>query len=230
MGSNTVLRRDFLGRLVTGAAAAGIGSLVIPGLARGKTSSQAPALPQSSSNAGFDAWLDKIKGAHKQVYDATEFNHAMMLAWSRVFLMTNASVGVPAGDAMAVVVLRHAAIPLAMETPLWEKYGFGELFGVVDDETKKPHAKNIFYSAPAGTFPLPGMTIEELMKDGTIFGVCDMAMTVFSSQVAKKKGLDAAEVKKEWIAGVMPGITVVPSGVLAVNRAQERGCTYVFAG
>jgi intracellular sulfur oxidation DsrE/DsrF family protein len=225
MGSNNVPRRDFLGMLATGAAAAGIGSLV-PGTAL----AHAPAPPQSSTNADFDAWLGKIKGAHKQVYDATEFNHAMPLAWARVFLMSNATVGVPAGDAMAVVVLRHAAIPLAMQTSLWEKYNFGEMFQVINDETKQPHTKNIFYSAPEGTFPIPGMTIEALMKDGTLFGVCDMAITFYSKMHATKMNLDPAEVKKEWIAGVMPGITVVPSGVLAVNRAQERGCSYVFAG
>lgn len=227
MGSNNVPRRDFLGMLATTAAAAGIGSLVVPGIARTQDKT---AMPQSTSSADFDAWLGKIKGAHKQVYDATEFNHAMPLAWPRVYLMTNAAVGVPAGDAMAIVVLRHSAIPLAMQTSLWEKYNFGEMFGVIDDETKKPHTKNIFYSAPEGTFPLPGMTIEALMKDGVLFGVCNMAITFYSARVAKKMNLNADDVKKEWLAGVMPGITVVPSGVLAVGRAQELGCSYVFAG
>jgi intracellular sulfur oxidation DsrE/DsrF family protein len=227
MGSNNVHRRDFLGMLATGAAAAGIGSLVIPGVTRAQ---DAPAMPQSTANADFDGWLGKIKGAHKQVYDATEFNGAMPLAWARVFLMTNASIGVPAGDAMAVVVLRHAAIPLAMQTPLWEKYNFGEKFNVVDEETKKVHTKNIFYSAPEGTFPLPGMTISELMKDGVIFGVCNMAITFYSMKFAKEMNMKAEDIKAEWLAGIMPGLTVVPSGVLAVNRAQERGCSYVFAG
>jgi intracellular sulfur oxidation DsrE/DsrF family protein len=227
MGSNNVLRRDFLGMLATGAAAAGIGSLVVPGVTRAQGAS---AMPQGGASAEFDGWLGKIKGAHKQVYDATEFNHAMPLAWPRVYLMTNAAVGVPAGDAMAVVVLRHAAIPLAMQTSLWEKYNFGEMFEVIDDETKKPHTRNIFYSAPEGTFPIPGMTIEALMKDGTLFGVCNMAITFYSARVAKKMNLNADDVKKEWLAGVMPGITVVPSGVLAVGRAQELGCSYVFAG
>jgi intracellular sulfur oxidation DsrE/DsrF family protein len=41
---------------------------------------------------------------------------------------------------------------------------------------------------------------------------------------------DAAEVKKEWIAGLLPGIQVMPSGVWAVGRAQEHGCTYCYAG
>jgi len=29
---------------------------------------------------------------------------------------------------------------------------------------------------------------------------------------------------------VLPGVQVVPSGVLAINGAQARGCTYCFAG
>jgi intracellular sulfur oxidation DsrE/DsrF family protein len=37
-------------------------------------------------------------------------------------------------------------------------------------------------------------------------------------------------VKKEWIAGLFPGIQVVPSGVMAVARAQEFGANYIFAG
>ncbi len=225
MGNKNVLRRDFLGLLATGAAAAGIGTIA------GTAASLAGPSPllQSDAKSGFDAWLGKIKGSHKQVYDATAPNHAMSLAWSRVFLMTNATVGVPVGEAMSVVVIRHSAIPMGMATPLWEKYKFGEVFEIADEETKKPQTKNIYYAAP-GNFPLPGMTIEDLMKDGTLFGICDMALTFYSGMVAKKMNLDAAEVKKEWVAGVMPGITIVPSGVLAINRAQERGCTYVFAG
>jgi intracellular sulfur oxidation DsrE/DsrF family protein len=42
--------------------------------------------------------------------------------------------------------------------------------------------------------------------------------------------MDAADVKKDWVSGILPGIQIVPSGVLAVNRAQEHGCTYCYAG
>lgn len=226
MGKKNVLRRDFLGMIATGAAAAGIGTIAGSALSRANAS----PLFQTKDVAGFEAWLGKIKGTHKQVYDATRVNHAMPLAWSRVFLMTNASSGVPAGEAQAVVILRHDAIPMGMETALWEKYKFGEMFEVEDEQSKKPMTKNIYYSSPPGTFPLPGMSIEDLLKDGVLFGLCDMALTFYSMQLAKKLNVDAAVLKKEWVAGVMPGIQIVPSGVLAVNRAQEHGCTYCFAG
>jgi hypothetical protein len=40
---------------------------------------------------------------------------------------------------------------------------------------------------------------------------------------------DAA--KAEWEKGLIPGFSLVPSGVLAVHRAQEKGkCTYCYAG
>jgi hypothetical protein len=39
-----------------------------------------------------------------------------------------------------------------------------------------------------------------------------------------------AAAKAEWMAGLLPGVTLVPSGVLAVNRAQEKGCTYCSGG
>jgi len=42
--------------------------------------------------------------------------------------------------------------------------------------------------------------------------------------------MDAAAVKKEWLGAVLPNIQVVPSGVWALGRAQEHGCTYCFAG
>jgi intracellular sulfur oxidation DsrE/DsrF family protein len=45
-----------------------------------------------------------------------------------------------------------------------------------------------------------------------------------------KMGANAADVKKEWTDGLIPGIQLVPSGVWAVGRAQEHGCAYVFVG
>jgi hypothetical protein len=43
-------------------------------------------------------------------------------------------------------------------------------------------------------------------------------------------GLKHEEVMKDWLDAVQPGITVVPSGMVALNGAVSRGCVYVFAG
>jgi intracellular sulfur oxidation DsrE/DsrF family protein len=113
-----------------------------------------------------------------------------------------------------------------MNDALWAKYNFGELFGIKDGDavaTRNP------YATITG-LPIPGLGIVELLKAGVLVGVCDVALTVYSSGAATKKGLDADTVKKEWIAGLFPGVQVVPSGVLGVARSQELGCAYCFAG
>jgi hypothetical protein len=68
------------------------------------------------------------------------------------------------------------------------------------------------------------------MERGAMFCVCETAIKMTSRIYAKSKSLDPEEVKKEWIGGILPGIQVVPSGVWAVNRAQESGCSYCSAG
>ena len=68
------------------------------------------------------------------------------------------------------------------------------------------------------------------MAAGVLVAACDMALTVYSQLVAQSMQTNATMVKADWIANVIPGIQVVPSGVLAVNGAQEKGCSYCFAG
>jgi len=42
--------------------------------------------------------------------------------------------------------------------------------------------------------------------------------------------LKAEDARKEWTENVLPGIQIVPSGVWALGRAQEKQCAYIFAG
>src|SRR5260370_378797 len=78
--------------------------------------------------------------------------------------------------------------------------------------------------------PRPGTGLKALLASGVRVGCCNVALTVYSAMVAQKMGMDAAAVKAEWVAGLLPGVQVVPSGVLAVARSQEKGCAYCFAG
>jgi intracellular sulfur oxidation DsrE/DsrF family protein len=215
--TETIHRRGFLGSLAA-TAALGVAAL----------SSPAELLAQKGKAEGpgdkdLDAWLGKIKGKHRQVFDATAENEGMPFAWPRVFLMT-------AGNASAVVILRHDAIPLALDHPLWEKYKLGEFFKVHDKTTKEPATHNPYLHPKPGELMLDSFAIDELMKDGVMFGACNMAIKVYSGIIAKNMNMDADAVMKDWVAGVIPGMQVVPSGVMAVNRAQEFKCTYCYAG
>lgn len=219
----TIHRRDFLGGLA--ATAVGLSALAFP--ARLLADQKMP--PSASNNKEFETWLKKIKGKHRQVFDAPSTNSGLPLAWARVFLMSNKQVGANEKDVTSVLVLRHDAIPFAMNNDLWQKYSFGEAFNVNNMMTKARVTSNIYWQ-PKEELPIPGMSVDKLLESGVLIGVCDLAMTFNSMHFAEKMKMDAAEIKKDWVAGIFPGIQIVPSGVLAVNRAQEHGCTYCYAG
>jgi hypothetical protein len=54
---------------------------------------------------------------------------------------------------------------------------------------------------------------------------------LISGILGEKVGVKPDVAKAEFEKGLIPGFTLVPSGVLAVHRAQEKGkCTYCYAG
>ena len=223
--SNLTPRRGFLGTVAAGAAALGLGSLAGP-----LNVAKALGGVSAADSASAEEWLKKITGKHRQVFDTPAVNGGLPLAWARVYLSTNNGTGTADADLTAVVILRHEGIPYAFSDAVWSKYKFGEMFKVEDKLTKAPAVRNTFAHVKPDELFFPDMSVDELQKRGVLFGVCDMAITVYSTMTANNTKGDAAVIKKEWLDGVLPGIQVVPSGVWAVNRAQEHGCTYCFAG
>lgn len=226
--NNNNPRRQFLGTIASGVAALGITSIVSPLTANAGSNF-------SVNHNDADDWFKQIQGKHRIVFDVPQPNEIFPFAWPRIFLATNAATGTAEKDCSVVVVLRHTAIPYAMEDRLWAKYNFGEVFKASDPKTKKPSTRNPFWQPKQGDFKIPGVGvvpigINELQSSGVLFCVCDMALTVYSGAVAEGMNLNAADVKKDWVSGLLPGIQVVPAGIWAINRAQERGCSYCFAG
>jgi intracellular sulfur oxidation DsrE/DsrF family protein len=222
----TTNRRAFIGTIASGAAAVSLGGITAPLQAAGKAY-QTSFLP----NDDPEAWFAKIKGKHRIVFDVIEQNGVFPFAWPRVFLITNTMTGTPEKDNSVVVILRHEAIPYALKTDLWSKYKLGEFFRMTDEKTKISAVRNAFYKPAVGDFQVPGLGnvaigINELQESGVMFGVCNMALTVYSAAIAQMMNLKHADVYEEWKAGVLPGIQLLPSGVWAVGRAQEHGCAY----
>src|SRR5256714_15004593 len=113
-----------------------------------------------------------------------------------------------------------------MNDALWAKYNLGETFSIKDGDVP---AKRNPYATITG-FPISGLGIAELLKSGVLVGACDVALTIYSSGAAKKMGLAPETVKKEWIAGLFPGVQVVPSGGLGGARSEEPGCAHRLPG
>ncbi|HKV72219.1 MAG TPA: hypothetical protein VFD85_04025 [Gemmatimonadales bacterium] len=221
-------RRGFLGRVAAGAAALGLGSVAAPVAAAAETAGM-----HHAADPVFEGWLNKITGKHKSLYDAPEVNDGFCFIWARVWLNTcNATYGTTDADNSGAIVLRHWAAPLALPDAMWAKYHFGEAIKLNDSKTNAPAVRNMWHKMAATDQMLPGYGIDELLAKGVLMGVCNVALTVMSGMVAQKMGggMTAEQVKADWVANLIPGIVVVPSGVLAVNRTQEKGCTYTFAG
>jgi hypothetical protein len=215
-------RRRFLTKM---AGALGLSMLI------DQSSAKAAAL--ATQDPAPDDWISKIDGKHKMVFDVPKPHGIFAFAWPKVFLLTNQATGTP--EANSVVVLRHDGIPYAMEDRLWEKYKFGEFFGVDDHRTGKPALRNPMWRPKEGEFVVPGLGavpigINQLQDSGVIFCVCDAALTVNAHTIAGKMKLDGAAVRKDFDAGILPGFNIVPSGLWAIGRAQEKGCGYCFAG
>jgi hypothetical protein len=75
-------------------------------------------------------------------------------------------------SAMAVVVLRHTAFPLALDHTMWQKYKIGQSLSILDPETKAPAVKNPFLQPKPGVLTVDEMAIDRVLADGAVIGAC----------------------------------------------------------
>jgi hypothetical protein len=218
-------RRAFLERAATGAVALA----AVPLIAR--CADAAPSTPATAAPADDEPWLKPLTGKHKQVFDAPAVNAGFPLMFAAAYLGTmNDAYKLKPGDASAIIVLRHMGIPIALTDAVWAKYKLGKFFNVTDPATKQPSVRNIFFNAKPGDMLNTDASAEKMLAKGVVIGVCNVALTVLSGMAAANGGAKPEDAYTEWKAGLIPGAQVVPSGVLAVGRSQEHGCTYCFAG
>src|SRR2546425_10913213 len=65
----------------------------------------------AKEDPALTAWLNKIKGRHRQVYDMPEVNGGFGLARARIFYMTNNETRVPGSDITIMGGPRHQSPP-----------------------------------------------------------------------------------------------------------------------
>ena len=212
-------RREFLA--LAAIAAAGLGAMLPVA-----TAAAAPSGPATD----FTRWLDSISGKHRVVLDMREPNGGLAFAWAWVWLLTAPQAyGGPESDVGAAIVLRHNAIPVALDDSAWKKYKLGEYFKIDDPETGKPAVRNPYYLTMSEPF-LPEMAMQKLIDRGVRVVACDMAIHFYTGLLAKQMGLKHEDVKQDWNSAVLPNVAHAPSGVVACQGAVARGCTYLFAG
>jgi intracellular sulfur oxidation DsrE/DsrF family protein len=225
-------RRSFLGRMFAAAAAA---SLPMAGTRA------------AAQDTGADDWIKEVKGTHRCLFDFPQHNNAFPLLHILNYLNTYSTVyKVGAGQVGAVGTFygigNRASIPLAFNDAMWAKYALGEYTGL-KDAAGKAYTRNVFYrptkddlhlllqplqtpTIPALADAMPGLGIENLQKMGTKFLLCANALGAWCLELdARGKG-KAPEIEKDLRANVLPGVTIVPAMVIAIEKAQGAGIRY----
>ena len=72
--------------------------------------------------------------------------------------------------------------------------------------------------------------LDALIKRGVHFAVCDLASHRFASGLARTTGGSADAIYKEMTEHLIGNAHLVAAGIVAVNRAQERGYAIAYTG
>jgi intracellular sulfur oxidation DsrE/DsrF family protein len=207
-------RRSFLARF--GAAAAAFGLTSAAEAQPAAAQQGAPDSRWQAAREPKDDWFDRLPGRHRLFFDATSPKGAQEAgAFASNFYTANRNdYELNDGDLAVVICLRHHATPFAYNDALWAKYsaGLAEAIKFMDPKTDQPAAVNLYRSS-----------FEGLIKHGVHFAVCNMATHRIAGVIARHADSKADDVYKELVAGAIANTHFVPAGIVAVNRAQERG-------
>lgn len=209
MTNTTSTRRDFLTALgATTATVALTGCVGSP--AHVPVPAPAPASPWD------DSWTRRL-GKHRTLFDVAEMEAIpgvgqippVMDAYHEVLGVGDDALGF-------VLVIRHFAVPLFFGDALWQKYEVGTTLKRHDPKTSAPYVYN----------PMRPL-IEMVQKRGVVVLGCSTAVLGFAASYAQKTKADADSVRREVLAGVMPGVILQPNGLYALARAQDVGCGFM---
>ena len=198
----------------------------LPGLAALGAPDEAAAsvLPLGAADEFDMAWLDEMKGKHKQLYDLGSADlsaDAAVLRFGRNFLDTaRDTFKLQFPDVNTAVGISGPAFAMNASDRLWEKYRLGERSKIMDPATKQPAVRNVFLEGS-------DISVKAMQARGTIFWQCNVALGGVARQLAAERKERFEDVRADLVAGLVPGVKLMPSHVLALALAQERGFTYM---
>lgn len=228
--SDSLIRRSFLARITAGAAAFGAAF----GASSRIVGAQAPS-PHSDwkpARHPQDDWFDELPGVHRFFFDTSlPAGAGESITFANNFFVANRNAyALQDKDLALIICFRHWSTPFAYNDSIWAKYGdvLGERVKFVDPKTNVAPVINVYQSKEYGmALPNRGTTLDALTARGVQFAVCDMATRALAGLVATAKGLKADDLYAEFKASAVGNAHFVPAGIVAVNRAQERGYSLV---
>jgi len=219
-------RRSFLTRF--GAGLTAFGTAFTVGAATSSAQTGSVGSNWKPARHATDDWMDELPGGHRFILDnvsATGFAGAMQYA-GNFFNVNRDDYGLSDDDLAVIIVARHFSTPFAFNDAMWAKYGasFSQLSSYIDPQTNAAPTINVYHSRGAGR----AGTLAALFDRGMKVALCSVATRAFTGAAAQQNGLDADDVFNEVMDNLLDGVVPVPAGIVAVNRAQERGYTFSF--
>lgn len=192
--------------------------------------SLATAAEPSPTSPALDAWLDPLKGKHKQLFDAPDPDGGTLLRHARGYLdVWRDAYGVPERDINVVVTLYGRTMALGLQDGMWAKYKLGEALNIIDPATNAPLVRNWFAHPQPGDPVADGSaesSIDALLKRGVVFLLCNNAVQRWSGRLEKQGLGTAVEIHADLTSHVVPGVVIVPNVLIAMTKAHERGFGY----
>ncbi len=226
-------RRHFLSK--AGAAVAGLGAVFG---SRTAAAAQAPATTGSRfqpARHAEDDWFEQVPGVHRFFMDsptADGFGRALFFG-NNVFSANVNGYGLKESDVALVICVRHESTPFAFNDAMWAKYSeqMSNQAQKKDPKTNAAPTANLYLaSGYGGQLTNRGATIDRLIGRGAHLAVCQLATRAIAGQIARATGQTADDAYKELTSNLvdMAHAHMVPAGIVAVNRAQERGYSFSF--
>ena len=134
------------------------------------------------------------------------------------------------GQAGAVVVVRHFAMPMVFGDTIWQRLKLGAFSKIKDPLTGEDAVRNPFAHVNQGEKTVlfdAGAAVDVLTKRGVTILACNMALLHFADMLAKTENLTADQAHNAIVSTLLPGTILMPSGIFAVTRAEDAGCRYV---
>jgi len=210
-------RRSFMSLVTSFAGVAAVNTVST------EVAAQTPAPVTPAWDLG---WLDEFRGRHKQVYDLGGIDldiDPRPLRFTLNYLDTFRDVyKLEFPEVNTAVGISNSAFPMNASDRLWEKYGLGERAKIIDPTTMKPAVRNIFLDGSP-------MSVKAMQARGTVFWQCNIALGVVAQRLAQATKTPVEDVRADLLAGLNPGVRLVPSHVMALGLSQERGFTYMKA-
>lgn len=228
MTNFTIDRRKIIG---AGALVAGAGMVATAATAQETTGGNwTPAL------SAEDDWMDIPGTSHRMVYDsnsASAFGEALFYA-SNYYFANKTGYGLGPEKLGVILIARHFGTPAAYNDAIWAKYGtvFAEVAGLEGKAAELAKTVNplLIPGRAAMEGPAGDASITTLTNKGARLAVCGMATTFIAGVLAENTGGSAEAIDAELRGGLVPGATIAPAGIVAVERAQSRGFAFAYVG